>query len=313
MYQKQITEFRRMIKMDAFPHLLLVEALGSDINYVITKFLEELYGETQPEHKELEYCAYGKKHYLNMESHAYYRIIKLNRFVHCDQSMMETLVSDFTESIHMGVFQENQIQYRTIIVQNVGFLSTVTQASMRRLIEKVHVICRFIFCSSNMSSIIDPLRSRCIIIRIPSLDNKIQKEIIELVEDQKNPKIISHNINENILINRLLKQNNVIPDLPWETIINQITDWLLGDNEINSSIISVHRQNLYSIMRYNLTGTYILKTLYQSLVTKDSNQLRLFEVLALVSDLEQKLKIGNKDIFYLEAFLLNAYEIYRKA
>ena len=65
MYQEQITEFRKMVKMQTFPHLLLVESLGSDINYVISKFLEELYGETEPEHRQLEYCAYGKKHNLN--------------------------------------------------------------------------------------------------------------------------------------------------------------------------------------------------------------------------------------------------------
>lgn len=311
MYQDQIHQFQKMVDMQTFPHLLLVESIGSDIKYIITKFLEKLYGETEPEHKQLEYSAYGKKHYLNMESHAYYRIIKLNRYVHCDQSMMEKLVSDFVESMHMGVFQDNKIEYRTIVVQNVDCLSTVTQASMRRLIEKVHVICRFIFCTSNMSSIIDPLRSRCIILRIPAIPVATQKRIISLVTDNDDPIIDSDNVSENILITKLKQQNGNCPELPWLGIIDKITTWLTTSKKWDPDIIIAHRQNLYAIMRYNITGTKIMKMLFQSLLKKDSDQKRLFKMISMLSELEHQLKTGNKDIFYLESFIINAFHFYQ--
>jgi replication factor C subunit 3/5 len=314
MFSKQIQDFKSMIKMKTFPHILLVGTNSCNIKFMVKQFLEELYGKTKSEFRQLEYSAYGKKHTLNMESHSYYRIISLNRFVHCDQSMMDELVREFTESIHMGVYQEDQIQYRTVVVQNVGYLSNVTQASMRRLIERVHVICRFIFCTSNVSSVIDPLRSRCIVIRLPNLSLDTQKQIISDREKIDNPKLISDSISENSLYSKIKAYDpyaEVV--LPWEERLRSIADWCMNPSSTwSTKKIAEHRLDMYTVMRYNISGTYILKCMLRYILSVEKNFDYVFQVVELVQDLEKKLKSGNKDIFYLEYFVVNIYRIYQK-
>ena len=246
-----------------------------------------------------------------MESHSYYRIICLNRFVHCDQSMMEQLVSEFVESIHMGIYQKDKIEFRTIVVQNVGYLSNVTQASMRRLIEKVHMICRFIFCTSNISAVIDPLQSRCVVLRLPRISDEEQQKIICEERSLENVELVADNISENTLLSKLHDLNGTYPELPWNTILNNIITWCC-DPKSNMTLDKMieNRQNMYCIMRYNITGTYIFKYFMEYIVKNDTDLERVHQVLQLIADLEHKLITGNKDIFYLEAFIIKTYQIY---
>lgn len=55
--------------------------------------------------------------------------------------------------------------FKILIIYEADKIERVIQQALRRTIEKFHRICRFILCSEAMSNIIDPIRSRCVMLK----------------------------------------------------------------------------------------------------------------------------------------------------
>ena len=57
--------------------------------------------------------------------------------------------------------------FRIIYINNIDNLNYYAQASLRRTMELYHKTCRFILCCKSMAKVIEPIKSRCLDIRIP--------------------------------------------------------------------------------------------------------------------------------------------------
>ena len=55
-----------------------------------------------------------------------------------------------------------------MLLVEVDRLSRQAQAALRRTMEKYTASCRLILCCNNPSKVIDPLRSRCLGVRVPA-------------------------------------------------------------------------------------------------------------------------------------------------
>jgi replication factor C subunit 3/5 len=67
---------------------------------------------------------------------------------------------------------KSRVYYKVVVLVEVDKLTRQAQAALRRTMEKYSSSCRLILCCSNPSKVIDPVRSRCLGIRIaaPSYD-----------------------------------------------------------------------------------------------------------------------------------------------
>ena len=68
--------------------------------------------------------------------------------------------------------KKSRAYYKVVVLVEVDKLTRQAQAALRRTMEKYSSSCRLILCCSNPSKVIDPVRSRCLGIRIaaPSHD-----------------------------------------------------------------------------------------------------------------------------------------------
>lgn len=68
--------------------------------------------------------------------------------------------------------QQQQPTYKVVVLLEVDKLTRPAQAALRRTMEKYSGSCRLILCCNNPSRVIDPVRSRCLGIRVgaPSVD-----------------------------------------------------------------------------------------------------------------------------------------------
>jgi replication factor C subunit 3/5 len=67
---------------------------------------------------------------------------------------------------------KNKADFKTVVLMDCDQLSRQAQAALRRTMEKYATSCRLILCCNSQSKVIEPVRSRCLGIRIgaPTVD-----------------------------------------------------------------------------------------------------------------------------------------------
>ena len=82
-----------------------------------------------------------------------------------------------------------QIPYKVICLDEADSLTKDAQQALRRTMEKYSHTCRFILSCNEISKLIDPIQSRCVIFKFKPLDNIALKKIIENILKDENLKI----------------------------------------------------------------------------------------------------------------------------
>ena len=60
------------------------------------------------------------------------------------------------------------VAYKVVVLHEVDRMSHPAQAALRRTMEKYVESCRFILVCNSTSKVIDPIKSRCLGIRVPA-------------------------------------------------------------------------------------------------------------------------------------------------
>ena len=94
---------------------------------------------------------------------------------------------------------------KIILIKNADKLSKLSQLALRRIIEKNYYTSKFIFEVSNMSGIIEPLISRCLLIRVKVPNLSEIKLCIKNFCDRKGFDIL-----DNDIINIINESNKII-------------------------------------------------------------------------------------------------------
>ena len=79
---------------------------------------------------------------------------------------------------------------RLIVIEDADQLGQKRQPYLRRMMEKEGATTRFIFTTKAPSGIIDAIRSRCQLIRIPSVNEKMMVEILQSISHKEGVEII---------------------------------------------------------------------------------------------------------------------------
>jgi DNA polymerase III delta prime subunit len=232
------------------PNLLIYGIRGIDKLSIIKPFLNDICDSP---------LNVIEKEKIIWESNSVYKIFNME-FI-SSKNIMEffNIINDIIHTVNYYI-----CTYRIIILNNFNNISHHIQTKLRVITEKYIHTTLFIFISDKLTSIIEPLRSRCLLCRIPGL-TFTEKRLLSrpILSDKTYP-------NKSIIYDEIYKLNQTNEIINYTTYSEGI---LLGHQNIykliydkiqafvtDKSLTRVDIENIrnisYSVLKYNLYDIY---------------------------------------------------------
>ncbi len=228
----------------------------------------------------------------------------------------------FIQSFLKGYIENRNIGLdipKIVFIKNVDKMSEQSQLSLRKIIEKYTYTVKFIFEISQYNKFSEPLKSRCLCIRVPL--PKIEEIKLCLIQYSilKNYKITDDEINT------IIKNSNIIPyKYNLKKIFGHYRYFIVTGKQFHflyydyfkeivelihkkPSFVSMGKiRELINDMYINLVSMkdlieYIYYTTYEKY---KNNNIFIDNLINLYSDTEYRLNKGNKECLHVEYFII---------
>lgn len=312
------------------PHLLLYGPNGSGKKTRCMSLLESIFGSgvyrmkidvrqfVTPSNRKLD---------LNVVSSAYHLEITPSDMGINDRIVIQELLKEVAQMEQVD-FQDSKEglshRYKCVIINEADSLTRDAQAALRRTMEKYSKNIRIIMVCDSMSSIISPIRSRCLMVRCPAATNDEIIKILDKVATQENVKIESPKVLENIAVvsngnlrtallmlesmalnNEMqLKSTTPIIRPDWESVIIKMANKIQKERTIGCLVEC--RAILYDLLAHCISARIILQELTFALLKLPSNDKVKVGIVEASSIFDERLSLGNKAIYHLEGFVAKA-------
>ena len=310
-----------------FQHLVVYGNSGCGKEYLVNKLLSKIYGESAVKLNDVEYVinGYGNtKTKVNIKQSKYHIIIEPNRNGF-DKYLIQEIIQDYAKIELLNILKFKKL-FKIVVINKIDNLSYYAQASLRRTMEKYANTCKFIFICDQLSKIIEPLRSRCLLIRVPLPTNIQIMQTLLHISDKENidispadlDNIISKSENKvNLAICLLeMKMNNFEYKKNWECLIDRIVDFILDlkNDNIKETVDAITKitSNFYILFITNISTKEIIRRLMIKLLLNLKNiklKLRLIEITSIF---ELRIAQGTRHIIHLEAYIIRIIYLFYK-
>jgi replication factor C subunit 3/5 len=262
---------------------------------------------------------------VEIEQSRYHLIIEPNN-TGFDKYLIQEIVKEYAKKKIINK-AHNKYPFRIVVINNIDNLNYYAQTSLRCTMEKYHKTCRFILCGNQISKIIDPIKSRCLDVRIPAPTNDELSYIIYkiLINENKIPpknkinSIIEHsnrNIKQLLWILDMSLYGITDFELLWKKSLDKLIEIMICLKEknvtsiLNESLIVITRTILYNIFTTNIPSIDILNEIIQKIIISNKfNTSLIYDILQHASDTEVRLNKGNRCIIHLDAFICKIYKL----
>ncbi|BDA48130.1 Replication factor C subunit 3 [Coccomyxa sp. Obi] len=321
---------KKLVSTGDCPHLLFYGPPGAGKKTLITGLLREIYGapvekikvETKP--WKIELPSRNIEIELTTVQSNYHVEMNPSDVGNQDRYIVQEVIKDMCRNRPLEL--KGQRGYKVLLLNEVDRLSREAQHSLRRTMEKYSATCRLVFSCSNVSKVIDPLRSRCLCVRVPGPTGAEIQQVLQHVADKENlqlPDALCQRVvqmSERNLRRALLtletcrvtqypftdNQPVQLPD--WEMYIQEIASFIL--QEQSPKRLYEVRGKLYELLVNCLPPELILRTLAVQLSRKLDDELR-HKSIELAAFYEHRLQEGQKAIYHLEAFVARFMSEYK--
>ncbi|GAO47953.1 P-loop containing nucleoside triphosphate hydrolase protein [Saitoella complicata NRRL Y-17804] len=312
-----------------FPHLLVYGPSGAGKKTRIVATLKELYGpgvEKLKIDQRIFVTPSNRKLEVNIVSSVYHQEITPSDVGNYDRVVVQDLLKEVAQTQQVDLSAKQR--FKVVVINEADALTREAQAALRRTMEKYTPNLRLILLCNSTSKIISPIRSRCLLIRVaaPSHDEIVgvlrhvaEMERVEVGEGllRKVAEESGRNLRRAVLMleaayaqspggGALTDANAVLTKPDWELFIASVASSILAEQS-PSRLLSVRAQ-LYDLLTHCIPASTILKTLLLRLLEGLDEELKV-EVVKWAAFYEHRLRLGNKAIFHLEAFVARVMRI----
>jgi replication factor C subunit 3/5 len=306
------------------PHLLFYGPDGCGKEFIINNLLQRIFTKKSVEVQETEYTINGysnTKTKIMIKQSKHHIVIEPNNNGF-DKYLIQEIIEEYAKTEILHVLKYKHL-YKIVIINTIDNLSYYAQASLRRTMEKYADSCKFIFVSNQLSKIHEPLKSRCLMVRVPLPSDELLTNIAMNVALKENILLKSSDIveivkNSNNNINKLygyleLKKFNVPFTSSWNRIIIIIVDEVLNKKNFNiknfPELIKNIRDLLYQLFITNIDFHIIIKEIMNEIKSKINDNELKYKIIEETSKFENRISQGTRHIIHLEAYLIKVMQI----
>lgn len=264
----------------------------------------------------------NRKLEFNVVSSPYHMEITPSDLGNNDRVVIQDLLKEIAQTEQVDFSGKHR--FKVVIINEADSLSRDAQAALRRTMEKYSKNIRLILISNTTSNIIAPIKSRTLLIRIPSptvdditkvLSKLASKQEIQLPSDEQDKIQVLNNVGASskrnlrralLLLEALTMQNETLKTttpmitLDWEGVIKKLAGNISRDR--NVARISSSRTVLYELISHCIPPKIILKTLAFELLNFVNDKVKS-DIVELAAIFDERLSLGTKSIFHLEGFI----------
>lgn len=344
-YNSNLTNLIKSLSENALnlPHLLIYGNSGSGKKTRSMILLKNIFNSNNVYKLKIDIRSFtnnsNRKFELNVISSQFHLEITPSDIGNNDKLVIQQLIKEIAQLDQINYSSStssssngNPIpRFKVIIINDADSLSKDAQAALRRTMEKYSKNIRIIMISNSISSIIDPIKSRCLLIRSASPTtndiNKILKDVaikekITINDNSILDKIANHtncNLRSSLLMFESMSLANdlqlslnttlILPD--WKVVLSKLANSIFqsssgGSNSVQTIVMA--RKFFYDLLAHCIPANLILHQLTMIFLQDQraiENQKLLLKIVELASRFDERLCLGNKSIFHLEGFVAN--------
>lgn len=194
---RYILDFLDSLKYNNIPNILIYGEEGSCKKTLIYNFFKNVEKnkkkiEYKINYKKINFFIYYTKYYIEFDIK---QIIKYKKIV----------LIEFIKEINNTKNINNDL--KIIIIHNINLLGLDEQFILRKIIEKNYKYCRFILISNTINNIIEPIKSRCFLIKTPGFTKSFIKQKLNEIIKKEDIEIDNQSLNKILEIsNKNLKK-----------------------------------------------------------------------------------------------------------
>lgn len=239
-----------------------------------------------------------------------------------DRHIFQIVISDFFSKQNFE-FLNTEKKIKFIIIDNVDKLNIVAQSALRRKMEKYVNDCKFILCGNETNKIIDPIKSRCLLIRVPSPNLKNMNFIATKILKSEKIKISKKELNnlvsysdksiKKLLWNIQFYTEKISFKLNWKNSLKRVARFILLTkiSEYREYDVKLLRSMLYKIYVSNVNKSDIFNTLVDHMITilneipskNDDQEKNIYKIIQLAAKYENNVANSGRVILSIESFI----------
>ncbi|PHT37162.1 Replication factor C subunit 3 [Capsicum baccatum] len=329
-HQDVAQNLQKLVSEGDCPHLLFYGPSGSGKKTLIMALLRQIFGPSADKVKvenkvwkvdagtrtiDVELTTLSSTHHVELNpSDAGFQ----------DRYVVQEIIKEMAKN--RPIDAKGKKGFKVLVLNEVDKLSREAQHSLRRTMEKYSASCRLVLCSNSSSKVTEAVRSRCLNVRINA---PMEEEIVNVLEfiakkeGLQSPQGFAARIAEKS--NRNLRRavltfetcrvqqypftnNQAIPPMDWEQYVSEIASDIM--KEQSPKRLFEVRGKLYELLTNCIPPEVILKRLLFELLKKLDSELK-HEVSNWAAHYEHRMRLGQKAIFHLEAFVAKFMSIYK--
>ena len=285
-----IKKVRNLTKSLNIPHLLFAGPAGTGKSTLALIVVKELFGKN------------WKENYL-----------ELNASDERGIDVVRQKVKDFARTKSLG-----EVPFKVIFLDEADALTKEAQQALRRTMENYTATCRFIMSCNYSSKIIDPIQSRCVILRFKLLEKKdIEKRVRYIAEHEKLQ--ITDGAIETLyevsegdcrrVINLMQASASISPSLSAELINTMASAARPTDIKIvleyalSSDFLKAKEKLLDIMLRDSISGTDIIKSIQKEVWNLQIDPELKVKLTEKTGEVEFRMVEGSDEFVQLESLL----------